>query len=443
MERGGLAERAKGARLIVETLAWLVFIVSNTIPVPFVIGAALGLGPVGMASLTDRLFFMIGVTSLAQLLLGHRRPIMEGPGGMWWGVFVSMGLLAPALGIPEGALRSALEGGLVLAGLLGITIGAVPWLARRIVAVFSPALTGALLVLLTVEFAPAVARAMVGSPPAWGHVVTGMGAFLAILIVTLTARGILRSAGFLVGAGLGIGLALLLGVPFTRLSGGRLIAPPTLLAWGHPTLLSGVVVTSLVTGFLLISNLLATMRAWDAATGDRIPEGDVRRSILMNGVSNVLAGLFAVPGFIPYTSSAGFVSITGSRDAVPFVCAALVLIVLGLLPTVGHLAVAIPTPVVYAILLAAFAQILAIGMSDVGREGLDLNRAFAVTAPILLGIGIMALPAQSWRSVHSPLAFLAGNGLVVGLLGVLFFLTVVRLWVRWEATRSHPTDPAP
>lgn len=424
-----------------ETLAWIVFAVTNTIPVPFVIGTAIGLRPSGMAQLTDRLLFTTGLASCLQLCFGHRRPILEAAGGMWWGVFVSVGFLAPALGVPPEMLRRSLEGGLLAAGALGVLLGATRKVSDRVVGWFSPAMTGALLVLLAAELAPSIARAMIGVPPDARNVIVALVAFLTILFVTVLGNGLMRTASFLLGTAVGSAFAVLVHAPAKVLGHAVLFRLPTPLAFGPPLFLPGILITALLTGFLLLSNLLAAERAFAKVTGEPLSEEATRRSILVNGISNLLAGFLAVPGFVPYASTAGFVSLTGSRDPIPFLAAAIGLMLLGLVPSVGHLVVAIPIPVVYAVLLAAFAQIFAIGMADVTREGLDLGRAFIVTAPMLIGLGVMALPTRIWHSVHSPLAFVAGNGIIVGLVGVLLFLPLARLGsFGREVPRRHSVE---
>jgi xanthine/uracil permease len=46
-----------------------------------------GLDPAGIGSLAQRTFILCGVTSILQALWGHRLPLMEGPAGLWFGVF--------------------------------------------------------------------------------------------------------------------------------------------------------------------------------------------------------------------------------------------------------------------------------------------------------------------------------------------------------------------
>jgi len=418
---------AHRAQLPILTLQWLAFALTNTIPVPFVVAAALHLSPAATAALAERIFLVTGVMSLAQALVGHRLPIVEGPAGMWWGVFVSLGLLAPAVGMSEAHLREALEFGMVAAGAL-LALAAVPRrVIRALLSLFTPAVTGGLMILLPAQIAPSIAAALIGSPPSLPRLAVGAATFLAVALGAVFGRGVLRSTSLLLGVAVGTVLWWAIGLPFTPLARGPALALPGVFAWGAPRVLPGVLLPCILTAVLLLSNVLAALRAMAAVQGEPVGPEAVRRAILVNGASIVVSGLLAVPGAIPYASNAGFLSLTRRFERLPFLLFAALLALLGLVPAVGRLVVALPAPVVYAGLLAAMAQLLAIGVADLAKEGLGLTRSLLVTAPILLGIGIMGVPEATWRGLHSPMSFLVGDGMIVGLLLLLLLRPLARL----------------
>ena len=420
-------ERTGYSTTLVLTLQWLAFAVTNTLPVPLVVAAAFHLSPGDAAALAGRIFLVTGAMSLAQALFGHRQAIVEGPAGMWWGVFVSLALVAPAIGLSMGDLRASLEFGMAVAGV--VLILAALWRrgVERLVRLFSPAVTGALMILLPVQLTPAIASALIGSPPFLPGLLLGLATFLAVLCLALFGRGIWRSASLLVGVAGGTALWALLRLPFRTMPAGALFALPLPFAWGRPQFNVGVVIVSMLTAVLLMSNLLASLRAMQAVTGAKVTAELVRRTVMVNGLSVVVSGVFAVPGAIPYASNAGFVSLSRSARRLPFLLSAGVFVLLGMLPDVGRLVIALPLPVVYAALLASFGQLFAIGVADLMQEGLGLSRSLVVTGPILLGIGAMSVPGSTWRQFHSPLALLFGNGMIVGLLALMLLLPLARL----------------
>ncbi len=425
--------------LPVLTLQWLAFAVTNTLPVPFVLAAALRLSPTAEAALAGRIFLVTGLMSLAQALFGHRLPIVEGPAGMWWGVFVSLAILAPAVDMSEAHLRAALEFGMLTAG--AFLLLAALW--RRgiaaLAALFTPAVTGALMILLPAQIAPSIATALIGSPPFLPGLLVGLATFLVVLLFAMFGKGIWRSASLLVGVAVGTMLWPVLGIPFKVMHAGPALAMPVPLAWGRPQFVPSVVAASLVTAFLLLSNLLASLRAMQAVTGAHVTPDTVRRAIFVNGTSIAVSGVFAVPGVIPYASNAGFISLSRNSERLPFLLFSALFVLLGFVPVVGRFVVALPMPVVDAALLASFGQLFAIGIADLAREGLGLSRSLVVMGPILLGMGIMGVPHSTWRSLHTPMAFLFGNGMIVGLLLLMLLLPFVRL-ARAESPDALDTE---
>ncbi len=415
------------APLAVLTLQWLAFAATNTLPVPFVVASALHLGPASAAQLAERIFLVTGVMSLIQAVFGHRLPIVEGPAGMWWGVFVSLGLLAPTVGMSEASLRAALEYGMLAAGALLLVASLWRRGITALASLFTPAVTGALMILLPAQIAPSMAAAIIGSPPFLPGIAVGAATFAIVTCLSMFGKGFWRGASLLLGVAAGVVLWAGLRLPFTVLPPGPAVALPTMFAWGRPHLVPGVLAPSMLTAVLLLSNLLASLRAMHALTGADISPDVIRRTITVNGVSIAVSGLFAVPGAIPYASNAGFVSLTGNAERLPFLLFSVCFALLGFVPDVGRIVTDLPLPVVYAALLASFGQLLAIGVSDLTREGLGLSRSLVVTGPILLGIGVMGVPRSTWSSLHTPLAFLFGNGMIVGLLLILLLLPLTRL----------------
>jgi xanthine/uracil permease len=145
-----LDERPPLNRTVAYSLQWLAFCLANSAVVPIVVGNALGLDQPGIAALAQRTFFFQALASLLQVLLGHRLPIIEGPSGMWWGIFITLAALAPGLGKPLAVLRTDLEMGVMVAGAILVVVG-MTGLVGRALKLFTPAVTGSVLVLLGLQ----------------------------------------------------------------------------------------------------------------------------------------------------------------------------------------------------------------------------------------------------------------------------------------------------
>ncbi|MDI3316828.1 MAG: purine/pyrimidine permease [Bacillota bacterium] len=432
--RAGIARRLAAGRLSravwtgLYTGQWLAFTLASLLAVPVVVGQAIGLDAAGVAQLARRTFLLAGLASLLQALWGHRYPLLEGPAGIWWATMISLGQIFPALGHPLAQLRADLEGGLLAAGLLLAVLGA-SGLLSRLLGLFTPAVTGSFLILVSLQLAGPFLRGLLGLPgagaaaPALFHPAAAAAGLLTVgltVLVSLRARGSLRSLGVLIGTAGG----WLFWLAATR-AGWLPAAPPTpapgsgapgplLFPWGRPTFDAGVTLTSLLVGLFVITNLVASLAGIGLLTGRGPTRRQTDRALLWTGVGTALAGLGGTMGTVPFTTSVGFVAVSGVADLLPFALHAALLAILALLPWFGAAISALPPPVAYGALLAANAQMIAAGSRDYARLALSTRDGFVIGITLLLGVGATQIPAGFWAPLPPTLRYLVGNGTVVG-----------------------------
>lgn len=416
-----LEDRPPASRTLTYAVQWLGFTVANTAVLPIVVGSALGLDQAGIASLAQRTFFFQALASLLQVCFGHRLPIIEGPAGMWWGVFITLAAMAPGLGKPLSLLRTDLEFGVMAAGLILVAVG-LTGLIGKALKLFTPAVTGSVLVLLGLQLSGTFVRGMLGLN-AGGGSIDLKSAFVSLLVVTivvvinLKARGFLQSIAILIGIAAGWVIAVLVGVPSGEfIRSDALITLPELFAWGTPTFDPGVVFVSVLTGLLVLSNLVASILAMERVLDIELPRKSYNRGVAFTGFADILAGLGATVGFVPYSAGAGMVALTRVAARLPFIIFAVVLVVLGLLPQVGAFLASIPQPVGYSVLLASFCQMLGFGLKDYARLEFNSRDYFVVGLPVLFGTGVMNLPAGSFEGIPVFAQYILGNGFIVGML---------------------------
>ncbi|MCL6612281.1 MAG: purine/pyrimidine permease [Peptococcaceae bacterium] len=425
-----LEDRPPLGRTLAYSAQWLIFTLANLAVLPLVLGTALGLDQAGIAGLAQRLFFFSALASLLQVLFGHRLPIMEGPAGMWWGIFMTLAALAPGMGKPLPLLRTDLEAGLIAAGAVLVLVGASGLIGLAL-KLFTPAVTGSVLVLLGLQLSGTFAGGMLGvdSPHAainLKSVAVSVLVLLVIFWVTLKGRGFLRSVAVLAGI-----LAGWLVSVFVGLSGpgdwGRveIIKFPGIFAWGMPTFDSGIVFTSVMTGLLVLSNLVASIMAMEKTIGREFPGRVYNRGVIFTGLADIMAGAGAAVGFVPYSAGAGMVSLSGVASRLPFIIFTLVMMLMGLVPPVGVFLSSIPAPVGYSALLASFAQMFGFGIRDYLRLKLDTRDFFVVGVSVLFGAGVMFLSPDAFRGLPAAARYILGNGFITGMILVILLEHVV------------------
>jgi len=416
----GLHDNPGVAESLVYALQWVAFALANAAIVPVVVGMSLGLDRAGTGTLVQRTFFFSAVASLLQVTAGHRYPILEGPAGMWYGVFITLAALAPELGKPLSLLRSDLEMGLLIGGLLSIFLGVTGCLGR-VRHLFTPAVNGTFLVLMSLQLSSSIIPGMFGVTRGsqtvnWPSLADSLITMIIILWVSISWKGFLKSVSVLIGVAAGWAAAAFLGLaPVQEQVGVGWLAVPEIFAWGRPTWDTGIVLTSALTSVIVLSNLVASILGMANLTGQVTEAKDYNRGVIFTGVSDLLAGAGAVIGFIPYASAIGFSALSGVASRVPFIIGACLLGFLGLVSPVGNFFASIPVPVGYTVLLTTFCQVLGAGLKDYARLGLDNRDLFVIGIPLIVGTGIMFIPSPALRVVPAAFRYLLGNGLIVGM----------------------------
>ncbi|PWK15819.1 purine/pyrimidine permease [Tumebacillus permanentifrigoris] len=418
----------RGTMLWLQSVQWMVFLLANTIAAPIVVGAAFDLPAGDVSSLVQRILLVSGGMTLLQVLVGHRLPLIEGAAGMWWALFLT--LAAVATGGDKGAVLRQLEMGMIIAGVVLVLLSLLP-LMGRLRDLFTPLVTGVYLILLVVSLSGSFFKGMLGITRTGGIdgtvVLMSLGVILIVLMLSLKGRGLWRSMGPLIGIVIGWALFAAFGYLDREATGEAThwFALPQLFAWGTPIWDTGIVLTSVLTGVILISNVVASILVVARTLGQEISSDTYRRGLRGNGIGSVLSGMFATIGPVPLSVSAGFISTTGIRSKRPFLIGATMVALSGLFPIIGDFFATLPSEVAYAALFVPFAQMMGFGIRDLMSLEPSPRNLQVIGFSLMVGIGVMFLPPSAIATLDPWLRNLVANGILVGLLLCLFLEHVV------------------
>jgi xanthine/uracil permease len=417
------------------SIQWFVFLLANSLMLPILVGKIFHMPPVEIVGMIQRMFFIVGLSSLLSAWLGHRLPIADGPAGIWLGIFVLMGQLAASQGTDQHLTLRLLEGGMLITGLTVVLIGFAGWM-QKMLKVFTPLVTGVYLILITLQLSGTLLNGMIGisnaaTPIHLGNVMIAFAVFLLVFAFSVWGKGWMKSYAVLIGVIIGwMAYALVNGsgnVP----SSGSIINPPDLFAWGLPRLDSGMVITSIIVAFVLISSVIASVSAMQQVLGEKEPtDGKITpldRGGIIAGVTNILSSLFSSLGVVPLSISAGFVRLTGQRRMAPFFIACIALIIVSFVPGVYSLLSLLPSQVAYAAIFASFSQMIGIGLISILRVPFDERRMTILGLSLSLGTGVMFLPQNLFNMLPTIFQYLLSNGVIVGMLVALLLEHVWRV----------------
>jgi xanthine/uracil permease len=241
---------------------------------------------------------------------------------------------------------------------------------------------------------------------------------IIILLFALRAKGIWKSMGPLVGIVAGWSLFHLFGLIHTgkTYEPGSWFAMPEWFSWGAPKFDFGIVLTSIITSVVLISNVIASILVVGIALEKEIQPKQYQKGIFGNGVNLFLSGIFSVVGVVPLSVSAGFITTTGIKNKRPLVIGAVLIIIIGFFPYIGGFLSTLPLEVAYASLFIPFSQMMGFGIRDLMGQEPSQRNLLVIGLSLMVGIGLMFMPPAAFESVVPWLRNILSNGLLIGLM---------------------------
>ncbi|MBT2638042.1 purine/pyrimidine permease [Bacillus sp. ISL-39] len=411
-------------KTILSAIQWMAFIIAGSIVAPIAIADLFQLNDLETTGLVQRTMFVLGISSLLQALSGHRMPINEGPAGLWWGVFTIYAGLSTTLFSSRIETLQALEGAMIISGIVFFLLSLFK-LIDRLAVLFTPVVSGIYLLLLVIQLSGSFLNGMAGLGGGNTEVSLPIAFFSLTLVgITfyLTRHHMKWVSQYAILISLAAGWALFeifdLGKANERYDGAA-IALPEVFAFGKPVFDSGLIVTSIFITFLLITNMLASIRVTGQVLkdmGSDIKDFRYRASGYTAGINQLLGGVFSAIGSVPISGAAGFISTTGITRTLPFIISSLLIVLASMLPHVMSLFAALPAPVGYSVTFVIFVNMTGIAFSEFDRENDKQRIRVVIGTSLLAGVGAMFIPGEAFRNIPPVLVSILNNGLILGTL---------------------------
>ena len=280
-----------------------------------------------------------------------------------------------------------------------IQVALARWLPtlRRI---FTPVVTGTVTMLIAVSVLPiafdSVQDLPAGAPPVAGPAIAGM-TLLALVVMTLRARGPWRLAGPFIGILAGCAIAAAFGlINGDQIAGARWFGipePPALSFdptpgrefWAH---LPSFAILTLVIGIKTISDGVAIQQG-SRRRPRTVDFRQIQGMVGVNGIGTLFAGLTGTLPPMAYSSfSLSLINLTGVAARQVGFAVALVMVVLALFSKLAAVLLTIPGPVLGAYLMLAMGMLFVSGWQTILRDGLGPRRVLVVALASALGLGL-------------------------------------------------------
>ncbi|WP_180316696.1 uracil/xanthine transporter [Shouchella shacheensis] len=417
----------------VSGLQWLFFMFTNTVVIPITIGAAFTLPQADIVTLMQYSFIVTGIACIIQAAFGHKRALMEGQSGLWWGVILSLAAIAPAQGISLTTVGGSLAVGIILSGLISVLIGltgAGPVIGR----LFKPNVMGVFMLLFGCQILGLFMQGMLGIPfgaDQANATINGSVSLLSIGLVGLViwisvkAPPKYRPYGLLTGILVGWLAYTVLFNGATSTVEGISGFKWELFILGAPEFHAGIILTAVVTGLLNLANTYGALKGTEGMYDTVTSKSEYRRSFTITGAFACLSGLLGLVPNAPYVSSIGFLSQTRILRQLPFILAGFLFFLIGAVPFFARIFSTIPLSVGSAVLFVAYLQLLLSALSFFKNVHYTNATIYRTALPVFIGIIIMTMPASAFSTLPSLWQPLLSSGLLVGLVLAIVLENVV------------------
>lgn len=397
---------------------WLFFMFANTVVVPLSVGAAFELPDMEIAGIIRTSFIVTGAASILQAVFGHKYPLMEGHGGVWWGLVLSLCASAPAVGLSYAEVGGSLALGIILAGIMTILLGAFGF-AGTLKKLFNPIVLTVYLFLLSSQLIMVFFKGMLGideegkinAPIA----MLSIGIVVLVLVLATKGFGKLGNYSILIGMMVGWIAHSLLITTSVQVSGGSSTLFP-FLPWGAFRMDIGIVLTAFLAGLINMANSLVAITTIEKLLKTKTSARQYRSSFILTGFHTIIAGLFGLIPYGPYTSSIGFLESTRIYERLPFIIGGSLFIVMGLVPMLGSFFSMMPTSIGDAVLFVAYLQLFGNAVKNIRQLPLEEIPLYRLTIPALVGLSVMTLAPVAFSVFPVLVQPIISNGLLVGVL---------------------------
>lgn len=409
-------------------LQWLFFIFANIVIIPVTVGKAFKLSEDAILTSLQLSFVVTGLACISQALWGHRRAILEGQSGLWWGMILTTVSIASAQGVTLPELGGSLAVGILISAVITIMVGIFGW-GPTLSKLFKPGVMGVFMLLFGFQLIQIFLKGMLGIPvgqPAAGAAIdlrtSLISLLVAALIITINVKLPDRISKYSLLIGIVAGWALVIGF----LGKQEAVTPDAsfvfdLFLLGKPSLHMGIVIVAVITGILNLANTFAALKGTEDLYECRTTRKQYRSSLIVSGLFTGLGGLLGIVPYAPFVSSIGFLRQSGILKRLPFILGGIFFFVIGALPPAARFFSNIPLSVGSTVLFVSYLQLLLSSFDFFKQVDLSKRSVYRVAVPIFVSVVIMTMPSSYFSTLPSFIQPFLANGLLVGITLALIF----------------------
>ena len=362
---------------------------------PLIIGAAAGMSSQDIGLLIAACLFVGGLATILQTIgvpfFGSQLPLVQGVS--FAGVSTMVAIVHGGGGI------QAVFGSVIAASLIGLLI--TP-LFSKIIRFFPPVVTGTVITTIGLTLMPVAANWAMGgnkAAPNYGSMANiGLAAATMAIVLLLSKVGsaAISRLSILLAMVLGTLIAFVFGMAdFSKVGQGEIVAFPTPFAFGPPVFEIAAIISMLIVILVTLTETSADIIAVGEIVGTKVDSKRIGDGLRADMLSSAISPLFNSFTQSAFAQNVGLVAITGVKSRFVVSAGGLILVILGLLPVLGRVVAAVPTPVLGGAGVVLFGTVAASGIRTLAKVEYKNNMNLIIVAASI-GFGMIPIAAPAF-----------------------------------------------
>lgn len=406
----GIDSRPSVGPLLLYGLQWFVLAIAVVVTSLFI---AVG-SPAERVLYAQKVFALMGATTIIQALWGHRMPIVVGPAAVLL-VGIITALASQGEAVNTNKIYTA-----VMVGGVAVTVLAAARVLSHLQRIFTPRIVIVILMLIAITLGPTIKNLIFPAAEVERHTFALWLTIVGVPAMALAShrlRGVLKSIiipiSLLVGCVIYYAIYGGFGEVFARYteSEGSLLIPQLEFD-------GSMIVAFLLCYVALLINDVGSIQALGGMLST--PDTDKRcgRGVAITGIMNVVAGGLGIIGPVNYSMSPGVIASSSCASRYALIPAGAALIICAFVPSLIAVMSAIPNTVIGVILLYLMGTQLAAAFSMLitSKSVLSFDDALIIGLPVMVAMLFGAVPMDVVPAVVRPIL---GNGFVMGVITVM------------------------
>jgi len=400
-----LDQRPPLLQLLLYGLQWLAISVPTLVILAQVM-TALQTDADGVTYL-QMMLLITGATQLAQVLWGHKLPLIVGPAAV-----LLVGTLASSTATPGAVPTAMLIGALVMLGV------SVTGLFKPLQRLFNPQVVAVVLLLIAFTLLPTI-RNLILSTATPGEIPLRLGFSLGMLLILFALQPVLRGmwkSTLVIWAMLGGTLVWRFLTPAELSQSAPLFSVPLQQLGFEFVFDPGVVVAFLVCYMVLAINDIGSIQALDQMLKPPQMSARMQRGLSVTALANMASAFVGVLGPVNYSMSPGVIAASRCASRWTLIPAGIGMVLCGFSPRLTAAFSAVPPVVIGTVLLYVLCAQVATGLLVVCQQSATVRyeHGLSVGLALLVGTSVAYLPAEVVNTIPATLRPMLGNGFVVG-----------------------------